>query len=134
MLETKLSELAVNTQGDATAKLLDNGYVDVLTGPKAKDADEAITTQVVLVTMSFGRPAFKSTVGGVMVSNSLSSGMGLAEGVPAWFRAYPADRSSSVFDGTAGKANANMIIPASKIVEGVTVGCSSLTHTIVKSL
>lgn len=134
MLETQLSDLTVNTQGDATASLLDNGYVDVFTGPKFQSADEAVSTQVVLVTLSFGRPAFKKTVGGVMVSNPLSPGMGLASGDPVQFRAYTSDRRSAVFGGTAGQKNANMLLPVKTIVEGVTVGCSGLTHTIVKAI
>jgi hypothetical protein len=133
MLETKLSELTVNTQGDAMAKLLDGGFVDVMTGPKPADGDEKITTQRVLVTMTFGRPAFKATKSGVMNANPLTPGIGVAEGDPEWYRAYTPDRRP-VMDGTAGKSNANMVLPVKTIVEGVTVGSLSFTHTVSKSL
>jgi hypothetical protein len=139
-LDTNLSELTVNIQGDAAARLLDNGFIDVLTGPKFKTPDEEITSQVVLVTLSFGKPAFKATVGGVMVSNPISSGIGVSTGDPVQFRAYPEDRRSFVLGGTAGKGKGedgkgfNMELPAKTIVEGITVGCSGLTHMLRKSM
>jgi hypothetical protein len=134
-LDTKLSDLAVTVQADALAGLLDNGFVDVMTGPKPDSANEPVTTQTVLVTLSFGKPAFLKSVGGVIAANAIAPGVAMGRGDATWFRAYRADHTTPVFDGSAGKGKGfNMELPAKTIVEGVTVGCSGLTHTVTKSM
>lgn len=130
---TQLTDAAVSVQADAMAALLDGGFVDVMSGAQPASGDTPIDTQKVLVVMSFGKPAFRPASLGVIEANTIAPGIAIATGDPTWFRAYRADHKTSVFDGSAGKTNANMILPAKTIVEGVTVGCSSLTHTVVKS-
>lgn len=135
-LDTKLSDLAVTVQADALAALLDNGFVDVMSGKKADTANDPPTAEnVVLVTLAFGAPAFLKSVGGVIAANALMPGIAMGRGDPVWFRAYRADHTTGVFDGSAGKGKGfNMELPAKTIVEGVTVGCSGLTHTVVKAM
>ena len=134
-LNTQMTDFAVEVQADALAVLLDSGYIDVLTAPQPDNGNETITTQTVLVTMSFGRPAFMKSDAGVISANPINAGMGIADGDPRWFRAYRADHKTAIFDGSAGKAkDNNMVLPAKTIVEGVTVGCSGLTHTVRKSM
>lgn len=132
--DTQLSDLAVNTQGDALGALVDGGFIDVMDGRKAASGDEEVTTQRVLVTMTFGKPAFRPSASGILSANGITAGVATLSGEPSWFRAYRADHKTGVLDGTAGTKDANMILPAKTIVEGVTVGCSGLTHSVVKSM
>lgn len=135
VMQTTLSELTVNAQADVMAGLLDGGYIDVMTGPQPNGTDEQVTTQRVLVVMTFSKPAFTSAQGGVIAANPIGAGVGVADGEAKWFRAYRADHRTPVFDGSAGKgAGNNMSLPSKMITEGVTVGCSGLTHTVRKSM
>lgn len=134
MLNTQLTTLAINKQAEVLGELLDNGFVDVMDGAQPRNADEPITTQRVLVTMTFAKPAFREAKDGVIAANRLMPGVAIETGDPTWYRAYQSDHKTVVFDGTAGMKNANMILPAKTIVQGVTVGASGLTHTVVKSM
>ncbi len=133
-LATRLTTLVVNAQADVLAKLLDGGFVDVMDGRQPDSADEAITTQTVLVTMSLGSPAFLGAVGGTIAANPLGPGIAQVQGDPTWFRAYRSDHRTPVFDGSAGRKDTNMILPVKTLVAGLTVGCSGLTHTVAKML
>lgn len=131
--KTTMSTLAVNIQANAIANLLDGGFVDVLTGPQPEFSDDPLTTQKVLVSMRFGSPAFRQAEDGVIVANPITSGVGVRDGRPEFFRTYRPDHQTSVFDGSAGREkDNNMILPAATIAEGVTVGCSGLTHVVRK--
>lgn len=133
-LDTKLSDLAVNVQADALAALLDGGFVDVMSGPKAKTADDPVTTEnAVLAVLGFGSPAFLPAVKGLISANPLTPNVAVADGDPKWYRAYRADHTTAVFDGTAGKGKGyNMELPARTIIAGVTVGADVLTHEVAK--
>ncbi len=137
MLNTQLSEATVNAQADATARLLDDGYVDVMDGTQPKSSDEAITTQKVLAVFRYGKPAFRSAVDGIIDANTLTGEAARASGKPTWYRAYRSDHKTAVFDGSAGKKGGkeryNMELPADTIIEGVTMGCPSLTHAVAKA-
>lgn len=134
MKDTQLTDLAVNTEADALGKLLDDGYVDILDGAKAETGDTPLSGQQLLVRLGFGAPAFRSSVGGILASNPLKSAVAQGTGKPTWFRAYTPG-GNPVFDGSAGRgSNFNMQLPADMIVEGMTVGCSGITHSIVKSM
>lgn len=132
-LQTRLTNLAVNSQADVLARLLDGGFVDVMDGKQPDTGDDPITNQNVLVTMRFGSPAFLEAVGGTIAANALLPGIALTQGDPTWFRAYRADHKTVVFDGSAGRSNANMLLPVKTLVPGLTVGCSGLTHTVAKA-
>lgn len=132
---TKLSSLAVDAEGDAFAALMERGFIDVMTAPQPEGGpEEPIKNQVVLVTLTFGSPAFQKAVDGILSAFPISPSIAMADGDPKWFRAYRADHKTAVFDGSAGKAkDNNMVLPAKTIIAGVTVGCSSFTHRLPKS-
>lgn len=135
MLQTKMSSFAVAVQADALAALLDGGFIDVMSGDQPDNGGDPITTQRVLATMSFGKPAFLKSVDGILSANPINSGVGVTDGDPRWFRAYAADHKTAVFDGSAGKGkDFNLQLPAKTIVEGVTVSVTNLTHTVRKSM
>jgi hypothetical protein len=131
---TQLTDLAVNVQANALAALVDGGFVDVMTGKQPDAGDIDITDQVLLVTMGFGKPAFRGAMGGVLSSNGITAGVAISDGDPTWFRAYGPDRRTPVFDGSAGVSDSNMILPAKTVIRGITVSCSGITHSVVKSM
>jgi hypothetical protein len=129
---TQLTNLFVNTQGDNVKTLFNSGFIDILDGTQPATGDTAITTQAVLVSLTFGSTAFGSTTAGVMTANSITSGTAGATGTASWFRCYKSDHTTALMDGSVGTSSANLILPTTTINSGQTVSCSSFTHTISK--
>ena len=129
---SQLSNLVVNTQCNALAALLDNGFIDVMDGPQPAAADLPITTQTLGVTLTFGDPAFRPPVAGVLVSNTIQPGVAVASIRPAWARIYKADHKTTIMDISAGTENSNLIIPTAHVEKGMTLS-AEYTHVIAKS-
>jgi len=130
---TQLTNLFVNTQGDNVKTLFNSGFIDILDGTQPATGDTAITTQNVLVSLTFNATAFGSTSAGVMTANSITSGTAGATGTAAWFRCYESNHTTALMDGSVGTSSANLILPTTTINSGQTVTCSSFVHTISKA-
>ena len=128
---TKLANVAVNTEANALAELMNGGFMDVLDGPMPAAADLPITSQTVGITLGFADPAFRPAVAGIIVSNELQPGVAVASITPSWARIYEADHKTVVMDISAGAEDANFIIPVARLEQGMTV-CGVYTHTIPK--
>jgi hypothetical protein len=127
---TQLTDLFVNTQGDGVKSQFNSGFIDILDGAQPANGNTAITTQNVLVSLTFGATAFGSTSAGVMTANAITAGTATRTGTAAWFRCYKSDHSTALLDGSVGTSSANLILPTTTINNGQTVTCSSFVHTI----
>jgi hypothetical protein len=132
-LNTQLTNLAVNTEANALAPLLNGGFIDIYDGAQPATGDTPISTQTLLVSLTFAATAFGSAVNGVLTANAIGSGTAVATSTAAWFRCYESDHATAVFDGSVGTSNANCIIPSTAIATGIVVSCLSFTHTVAKS-
>jgi hypothetical protein len=131
---TQLATATVNGQANDMAARCNNGYVRIYDGAQPADADTAVSTQVLLAELRFGATAFGTAVGGVITANSITADSDANNtGTATWFRALASDGTTSVFDGSVGTTNANMVIATTSIAQHQTVSCSSLTHTVAKS-
>lgn len=132
-LNTQLTNEVVNAQADALARLADNGWVDVMDGSQPANGNTAITSQVVLASLRLNATSAPAASAGVLTLNSITSGTAVASGTPTWFRAYKADHTTPLWDGSAGTSGTNMVLGAGTITSGQTVACSSFTHTVAKA-
>lgn len=130
---TQLTDLAANTQANALSDLLDGGYLKIYDGTQPATGDTAITTQVLLVTLTFNATFSGASSGGIITANSITSGTAGNTGTASWFRAFKSDNTTAVFDGSVGTATANLILPTTSITAGQTVAASSMTFTVAKS-
>lgn len=87
----------------------------------------AVTTQVLLVTLTFGSTAFGAASSGVKTANAITSGVAGNTGTATWFRCYETGGSVGVLDGSAGTSGTDMILATASIVSGITVSCSAMT-------
>ncbi len=130
---TQLTNLGVNAEADALAALANSGFIDILDGAQPATGDTAITTQVVLASLTFGATAFPAAVNGVLTANAIGSGVAGASGTATWFRVYKSDHTTKLWDGSINTATANMIIGSTTITSSQTVSCSSFVHTVAKA-
>jgi len=134
-LNTQLSNLAVNTEANALAALLNSGYIDILDGAQPLTSDTALSGQNVLVTLTFSATAFGGAAAGVLTANAIGAGVAGNTGTAAWFRMYKSDHTTVVMDGSVGVVIglSNLVLSTTSITAGVTVTCSAYTHTVAKA-
>ena len=129
---TQKTNLAVNTEADALSALFNGGFIKIYDGTQPATGDTSITTQNLLVTLTFGNPAFGAAVAGVITANAITSGTAGASGTATWARLTKSD-GTAVQDGSVDTASANIVLNSTAISSGASVSCSSLTITLAKS-
>lgn len=130
---TRLADIVVNAQADALASLLKDGYMDIHGGTQP-DSPDVATISRPSVSLKLAAPAFLPAERGVISANPISSGVADLDVEQAtWARLYKADHKTAVMDVSVGMKDANVILPTTHIVRGVTVSCSSFTHSVAKS-
>lgn len=134
-LNTQLSNLAVNTEANALGALLNSGFIDILDGSQPATADTALSGQNVLVTLTFSGTAFAGASAGVITANAISPGVAGMTGTAVWFRMYRSDHTTPVMDGSVGVVigSSNLVLSTTSLTIGVTVTCTSYTHTVAKA-
>ena len=131
---TQLTNLAVNTEADALARLLDGGWCDIYDGTQPATGDTAISTQVKLAHLGFNGTSAPAAVAGVLTMNAMTADSAAdATGTAAWARCYKADTTTAVMDCSAGIAASNIIMNTVLISANANVSISSFTHTVAKS-
>lgn len=132
------SDLAVIDMLEALDALLNSGgKIELYSGAQPADANTAITSQVLLATVTFGSTAFGTPVASgsagsrtvTATANALTSGAAVATGTAAWFRAYESDGVTVVMDGTVGTSGCDLNIATTAIVAAATVAINSFTLT-----
>ena len=135
---TQLTDLAVNTEADALARLLDGGWCDIYdstgTGQPAT-ADTAITTQVKLAHVGFNATSAPAASGGVLTMNPMTADAAAdATGTATWARCYKADGTTKVMDVSVGTGGTfNIVLNSTAIQVGAQVSITSFTHTVAKA-
>lgn len=133
----KMADAAVNGEADALDVLAASGYLRIYdstgTGQPAT-ADTAVTTQVLLAELRFGSPAFGDAVAGVLTANAITKDSSAnATGTATWFRVLKSDGTTSLWDGSAGTSNADLVLGSVAIQIGAEVSITAMTHTIPKA-
>lgn len=132
-LNLKLSNATVDVQGDALAPLFNNGYLRIYDGLQAATADTAVGAQVLLAELRFAASAIATSVNGLLTAAALTPDASAnASGTATWYRCLQADGVTSICDGSAGTASADLILNSVAISSGAQVSVSSFTHTVMK--
>ena len=133
---TTLSNATVQAQGDALARLLDNGYLKIYSGSQPANADAAITGTL-LATLRFSATSAPATsTAGLITFNAITSDSdAAATNTATHFRCFKSDNSTPVMDGTVDITGntPNLVLSTVSIVQHATVAVSSFTHQINKT-
>lgn len=108
--------------------LLDGGSLKLYGGTQPLSANTAVTSQPLLVTLTFGTPAFAPAVAGVAQANTITAGTAALDGDAKWFRACKAD-GSAVQDGSVGTADCDCNLSSTNILANSPVSISSFSIT-----
>ena len=96
------SIVSLNAEADVWASQLNSGYIKFYDGTKPATPETAITTQNMLVSLSFAATAFDSAVNGVVTIPAAINATITIGGTTTWARLYKADGSTVVVDADVG--------------------------------
>ena len=133
---TQLTQAVVSAQADVLARVLDSGFLQIYTGAQPATADASISSQVLLAALRFNTTSAPAAVNGVLTFNALTADSSAdATGTAAWFRAFAADGTTPVLDGTVGAtgSGSNLELSTASIVSSARISVSSFTHTVASS-
>lgn len=133
-LNPKLSNAAANAAADAVCVLANSGSLKIYDGTQPATADTAVSTQVLLATLTFGNPAFGAAVAGVATANAITSDTAAdATGTASWFRVLKSDGTSVLWDGSVGTSGANLNFATVSFVANAQIDVTSFTYQQSKS-
>lgn len=129
----KYSVSLKNAQQDAiTTKLGSAAVLELYSGTQPANPDTAITSQVLLASLTCNATFAPAASGGVLTLNSISSGIGTAgagAGTNAtWFR-MKTSLAVAHIDGSVGISGADLNLNNNNIATGQTVSVTSFTLT-----
>lgn len=127
-LAMRLSNEAANAELNAFIALLDAGFLDLYDGDQPATCDTPPTTQVKLVRLTLGSPAFNPASAGVADLASPASGLCIANGDASWYRFTKSD-DSPVQDGSVATSGANLNLTAVGMVAGATLIVDTFVQT-----
>src|ERR1039457_1738201 len=124
----------------AVIALLNGGFLEIYAGLQPADANTALSGQTLLsggmtfaTPVAFGTPAATGVAGSRVVTATanpiVSDTSAAATGTAAWFRAYKADGTTGVMDGSVGTSGCDLNLNTTSIVQYATVSVTSLTIT-----
>ena len=130
------NNLIISTSGrnaamDAVTALLNSGgagTIEIRDGTQPANPGTAITTQNLLVTLTFNATAFGASASGVATANPIVSGTAGATGTPTWAR-LKSGAGTAVIDCTVGTSGTDIILASGTINSGNVVSLSSFTLT-----
>lgn len=111
---------AINTGGAGTIQLY--------TGTQPAGPDTAISTQTLLVTLTFSATSFANAVSGTATANAITSGTIAAGGTATWFRIL-SGAGTAVIDGSVGTTGCDLNLSNNVLASGNTQSISSFTLT-----
>lgn len=127
-LTENLSDTAADIAAGAVLAALDGGYLRIFDGTQPATADTAVTTQIVLVEIVLGSPAFTTNGDGTANINPSTSGTSVA-GTASWFRAYSSDGVTAIIDGSVGTSGCNLNMNTITFVLSGTVTADTWVYT-----
>lgn len=96
------------------------------TGTQPANANTAITSQVLLVSMVIAG-VFGTDTNGTLTLGAVTAGIAANSGTASWFRIYKSDNTTVVMDGSVGLTGADLNLNSVNIVALQTVGITSGT-------
>ena len=109
--------------GAGTIKIYDS------TGTGRPATGAAVTTQVLLGTLTFSATSFPAAVAGVMSANAIADDVAAdATGTATWFRVTDSD-GTHVLDGNVGAGGSDLNLNTTSLVVGATISITQFDLT-----
>ncbi len=129
----KYSVSLKDAQQDAiTTKLGASALLEIYSGAQPANPDVAVTSQVLLATLTCSGTFAPAASGGVLTLNAIANGTGSGAAgggtTATWFRLTTSGATAHI-DGSVGTAGADLNLTGTSISTGVPVSVTSFTLT-----
>lgn len=108
---------------------LNSGYIRIYDGTQPPNGGDPITTQNLIVTLTFATTAFPPASGGVLTANPITSGTAVFSSTATWARFLQSDGTTTILDCSVGTSGTDIVLSSVTISSGGTVSLTSLTIT-----
>jgi len=130
----KLSTGTVNTQADALARRLDNGYLRIYDGAQPATANSPVTTQKLLAELRIASPSSSAAVNGVIALTLHPDTDANDTGQATWYRMLASDGVTPLLDGSAGTdPSDDLVFDSASIQIHSQLAISGYQHTVPKT-
>lgn len=116
-----------NTMLDAIAASFNSGKIRIYDGSQPANANTAISTQVMLVELTYGSTAYAAASGGSATANAITSGVIGTSGTASWCRIFQSDGSTVILDCSVATSGGDITVPTTTFPSGITVNMTSNT-------
>jgi hypothetical protein len=129
-----LSTASQNKAADAIVDSIDTGTgttggtIKIYSGAAPASANTAVSTQTLLVTLTFGSTAFASASSGQAAANTITDGTAVATETATWARILDRD-GATIMDVDVGESGTTLVLDTANIITDATVSCTSGTLT-----
>lgn len=126
-----ISSAARSTAMDAVTAMLNAGgagRIEIFSGIKPAGPGSAITSQVLLATLTYSATSYAPSVAGVATANAITPGTAVASGTASWAR-HSSGAGAAILDETVGTSDTDIILETTTITVGVLVSLASHTLT-----
>jgi len=124
-----------NAKADAIATQVDGGTAAIIeiydsTGTGRPATGGAVTTQVLLATLTLSATAFAAAAAGTIVGNTITDDTAAdADGTATWFRMLTQAAGTHLMDGDVGTAASDLNLNSVSITTGVNVAITQFDIT-----
>lgn len=127
----KTSLFARNFQLNALSTLANHGFLRVYSGMQPSTPEGAPVGSVLLCELRLGRLAFAPSQTASLTANPIADDIDArASGKAAWYRVFQADGVTSLWDGSVGTSNADLVFNSVDIQQHAKVSVSTFTYSI----
>lgn len=103
-----------------------NALINIYNGTQPANANTAISTQTLLVSLPVSG-SFGTDSNGTITLSAVTSAVAVATGTADFFRIFKSDGTTVVMDGSVGTTGTDMILDNTSIATGQTVSITSGT-------
>lgn len=115
---------------DSLLDALNTGFFRIYSGTRPTNPDTALSGNTLLAELTFGATAFAAATGGTKTANAIGATTNAAAtGTATFFRAFAANGTTAIVDGSVGIAGTDAVINSVSIIAATTVSCSSMVIT-----
>lgn len=126
----KIATATRNAAADASAALLNTGYIRIYSGTRPANPQTALSGNTLLAELRFGATAFSAASNGVATANAITQDSSAdASGTATFARILKSDGTSVWGDCDVGTSGSDINLNSVSIVAGGTVSITSMTLT-----
>lgn len=134
-LETSITDEAASGSADAVARLLDSGYLRAYSGTPPANAGTALSGNTLIAEWRLSATSAPASSGGIATFTTIAPAPTVAAGTISFVRAFKANGTSAILQGSVGVASAatNVTMSNTSVTSGLSLTPGTVTYNARKA-